>query len=53
MTSEEMANDDVKKEREGFVKQGIDESRLAMVEVTISIEIIIPAGTVKKRFNSV
>jgi len=34
MTSEEMANDDVKKEREGFVKQGIDESRLAMVEGT-------------------
>lgn len=34
MTSEEMANDEVKKEREGFVKQGIDESRLAMVEGT-------------------
>jgi transcription elongation factor S-II len=34
MTSEEMANDEVKKQREDFVKQGIDESRLAHVEGT-------------------
>ena len=34
MTSEEMANDDVKLEREKFVKEGIDSSRLAIVEGT-------------------
>ena len=34
MTSEEMANDDVKKEREKFVKEGIDSAQLAKVEVS-------------------
>jgi len=34
MTSEEMANDDIKKQREDFVKQGINESQLAQVEGT-------------------
>ena len=34
MTSEEMANDEVKGERERFVKEGIDSSRLAIVEGT-------------------
>jgi len=34
MTSEEMANDEVKSEREKFVKEGIDSSRLAVVEGT-------------------
>ena len=34
MTSEEMANDEVKSEREKFVKEGIDQSRLAIVEGT-------------------
>ena len=33
MTSEEMANDDVKKQREKFVKEGIDNAQLAKVEV--------------------
>ena len=35
MTSEEMANDDVKKQREKFVKEGIDNAQLAKVEVSI------------------
>jgi len=34
MTSEEMANDEVKSMREKFVKEGIDSSRLAQVEGT-------------------
>jgi len=34
MTSEEMANDEIKKQREAFVKEGINESRLAIVEGT-------------------
>ena len=34
MTSEEMANEDIKKQREAFVKEGINESRLAQVEVS-------------------
>ena len=34
MTSEEMASDEVKKQREQFVKEGIDNSRLAAVEGT-------------------
>lgn len=34
MTSEEMANDDVKKQREKFVKEGIDSAQLAKVEGT-------------------
>jgi hypothetical protein len=33
MTSEEMANDEVKKQREQFVQEGIKDSRLAQVEV--------------------
>ena len=32
--SEEMASDEVKKERESFVKAGIDAAQLAKVEVT-------------------
>ena len=34
MTSEEMASDEIKKQREKFVKEGIDNSRLAQVEGT-------------------
>jgi len=34
MTSEEMASDDIKKQRDKFVKEGIDNSRLAQVEGT-------------------
>ena len=34
MTSEEMANDEIKKQREQFVKEGIKDSRLAVVEGT-------------------
>jgi transcription elongation factor S-II len=34
MKSEEMASDDVKKQREAFIKEGIDASRLAQVEGT-------------------
>jgi len=34
MTSEEMANDEVKSERDKFTKEGIDASRLAIVEGT-------------------
>lgn len=34
MTSEEMASDDVKRQREAFVKEGIDGSMLAKVEGT-------------------
>jgi len=34
MTSEDMANDEVKKQREAFIKQGIDSSRLAIAEGT-------------------
>ena len=34
MTSEEMASDEVKTQREKFVKEGIDNSRLAQVEGT-------------------
>ena len=34
MTSEEMASDEVKKQRQKFVKDGIDGSRLATVEGT-------------------
>ena len=34
MTSEEMASDEVKKQREKFVKEGINDSRLASVEGT-------------------
>jgi len=34
MTSEEMANDETKAEREKFTKEGIDSSRLAVVEGT-------------------
>eukprot|EP00092_Neocalanus_flemingeri_P002279 GFUD01002431.1.p1 GENE.GFUD01002431.1~~GFUD01002431.1.p1 ORF type:complete len:307 (-),score=99.47 GFUD01002431.1:415-1266(-) len=34
MTSEEMANDDTRSEREKFTKEGIDASRLAIVEGT-------------------
>ena len=33
MTSEEMANDEIKKQREKFVQEGINDSRLAQVEV--------------------
>ena len=33
MTSEEMANDEIKKQREAFVKEGINESQLAVVQV--------------------
>jgi len=34
MTSEELANDEIKKERETFIKQGINDSQLAQVEGT-------------------
>jgi len=34
MTSEEMANDDIKRQREEFVKQGINDAQLAQVEGT-------------------
>ena len=34
MTSEEMANDEIKKQREQFVQEGIKDSRLAVVEGT-------------------
>ena len=34
MTSEEMASDEVKKQRESFVKEGIDAAQLAKVEGT-------------------
>ena len=34
MTSEEMSNDEIKKQREQFVKEGIKDSRLAVVEGT-------------------
>ena len=34
MTSEEMASDETKAQREKFVKEGIDGSRLAQVEGT-------------------
>jgi len=34
MKSEEMASDDVKRQREAFIKEGIDASRLAQVEGT-------------------
>ena len=34
MTSEEMASDEVKKQREAFVKEGIDAAQLAQVEGT-------------------
>lgn len=34
MTSEEMANEDVKKEREKFVKEGINDSQLSTVQGT-------------------
>lgn len=34
MTSEEMANDEIKKQREKFVQEGINDSRLAQVEGT-------------------
>ena len=34
MTSEEMASDEIKKQRQKFVKEGIDGSRLASVEGT-------------------
>jgi hypothetical protein len=33
MTSEEMANDEIKKQREKFDQEGINDSRLAQVEV--------------------
>ena len=36
MTSEEMASDEVKKQREAFIKQGIDDAQLAKVEGTKS-----------------
>ena len=41
MTSEEMANDDVKKQREKFVKEGIDNAQLAKVEVSIYLYSVI------------
>ena len=34
MTSEEMASDEVKKQREAFIKEGIDSAQLAQVEGT-------------------
>merc|ERR1719312_885802 len=34
MTSDQMANDDIKKQREAFVKQGINDAQLAKVEGT-------------------
>ena len=34
MTSEEMASDEIRKQREKFVKDGINDSRLAAVEGT-------------------
>ena len=34
MTSEEMANDEIRKQREQFVQEGIKDSRLAVVEGT-------------------
>jgi len=34
MTSEEMANDEIRKQRQQFVKKGINDSRLAVVEGT-------------------
>ena len=36
MTSEEMASDEVRKQREAFIKQGIDDAQLAKVEGTKS-----------------
>ena len=36
MTSAEMASDEVKKQREVFIKQGIDDSALAVAEGTKS-----------------
>ena len=41
MTSEEMANDDVKKQREKFVKEGIDSAQLAKVEVSICFYLVL------------
>ena len=38
LASEEMANDEIKKQREAHIKEGISDSRLAQVEVqTISL----------------
>ena len=34
MTSEEMANDEIRKQRQQFVQEGIKDSRLAVVEGT-------------------
>eukprot|EP00088_Acartia_fossae_P007932 TRINITY_DN13733_c0_g1_i1.p1 TRINITY_DN13733_c0_g1~~TRINITY_DN13733_c0_g1_i1.p1 ORF type:complete len:295 (-),score=124.18 TRINITY_DN13733_c0_g1_i1:861-1709(-) len=34
MTSEEMANDEIKKQREAFIKEGINDAQLAQVEGT-------------------
>merc|ERR1719510_2458020 len=39
MTSEEMASDDVKRQREAFVKEGIDAAQLAKVEGTKSSDL--------------
>ena len=35
MTSEEMANDEIKKQREAFIKEGINDAQLAQVEVGV------------------
>jgi len=47
MTSEEMANDDVKREREAFTKKGINECQLAQVEGTKTT--LMTCGKCKKK----
>ena len=41
MTSEEMANEEVKKQREKFIKEGINDAQLAHVQV-VHIETAVP-----------